>query len=92
MTGHENQFQIGKLFFELRIGFCDKGFFTGVGTGAKQNHSWSNEGDTVLDPLMGSGTTAKMALLNNRQYIGFEISKEYCDIANERLANVGKIF
>ena len=59
-----------------------------------QDHilSWSNEGDTVLDPLMGSGTTAKMALLNNRQYIGFEISKEYCDIANERLANVGKIF
>jgi DNA modification methylase len=52
-----------------------------------QDHiiSWSNEGDVVLDPLMGSGTTAKMALLNNRNYIGFEISKEYCDIAEERL-------
>lgn len=52
-----------------------------------QDHilSWSNEGDVVLDPFMGSGTTAKMALLNNRNYIGFEISKEYCDIAKNRI-------
>lgn len=52
-----------------------------------QDHilSWSNEGDTVLDCFMGSGTTAKMAILNNRNYIGFEISKEYCDIAEERI-------
>ena len=50
--------------------------------------SWSNEGDIVLDPFMGSGTTAKMALVNNRNFIGFEISKEYCDIANERIANI----
>lgn len=52
-----------------------------------QDHinSWSNPGDIVLDPFMGSGTTAKMALLNGRNYIGFEISKEYCDIANARL-------
>ncbi len=48
--------------------------------------SWSNPGDIVLDPFMGSGTTAKMALLNNRHFIGFEISKEYCDIANERIS------
>lgn len=47
--------------------------------------SWSNEGDLVLDPFMGSGTTAKMAILNKRNYIGFEISKEYCDVATERL-------
>lgn len=52
-----------------------------------QDHiiSWSNEGDLVLDPFMGSGTTAKMALLNNRNFIGFEIDKHYCDIANERI-------
>ncbi len=48
--------------------------------------TWSNERDIVLDPFMGSGTTAKMALLNNRNYIGFEISKEYCEIANERIS------
>ena len=47
--------------------------------------SWSNEGDLVLDPFAGSGTTAKMALLNRRQYIGFEVSAEYCDIANKRI-------
>lgn len=47
--------------------------------------SWSNPQDVALDPFMGSGTTAKMAALNDRQYIGFEISKEYCDIAQERL-------
>lgn len=47
--------------------------------------SWSNKGDLVYDCFMGSGTTAKMAKLNNRNYIGSEISEEYCKIANERL-------
>ena len=48
--------------------------------------SWSNKGDLILDPFSGSGTTAKMAKLNNRNYIGFEISQEYVDIANKRLS------
>jgi DNA modification methylase len=47
--------------------------------------SWSNEGDVVLDIFLGSGTTAKMAKANNRHFIGFEISKEYCEIADKRL-------
>ena len=47
--------------------------------------SWSNEGDTVLDPMCGSGTTLKMAKLNNRNFIGCEISSEYCDIIKERV-------
>jgi len=47
--------------------------------------SWSNENDLVYDPFMGSGTTAKMAILNNRKWIGSEISKEYCEIIHERL-------
>ena len=47
--------------------------------------SWSNEGDLVLDPFVGSGTTAKMALLNGRNYIGFEIEKEFYDIAKKRI-------
>lgn len=50
--------------------------------------SWSNEGDIVLDPFMGSGTTAKMCKLTNRNYIGFEISEEYCQIAKERLKQI----
>lgn len=53
-----------------------------------QDHiiSWSSEGEIVLDPFMGSGTTAKMAMLLNRHYIGFEISEKYCEIARKRLA------
>ena len=47
--------------------------------------SWSNEGDTVLDPFSGSGTTAKMARLMGRRAIGIEVNREYCDIAVERL-------
>ena len=47
--------------------------------------SWSNEGDIILDPMAGSGTTLKMAKKNNRNYIGIEISKEYVDIINKRL-------
>ena len=50
--------------------------------------SWSNEGDTVLDPFSGSGTTAKMAKINQRNYIGIDISQEYCDIAKKRLEKV----
>jgi DNA modification methylase len=47
--------------------------------------SWSCEGDLVFDPLCGSGTTCKMAKLNNRNFIGIEISPEYCEIANKRI-------
>lgn len=48
--------------------------------------SWSNEGDIVLDPFSGSGTTAKMAKHNGRRYIGIEVNAEYCEIAEKRLA------
>ncbi len=47
--------------------------------------SWSNEGDLVYDPFMGSGTTAKMAILNKRNWIGSEISEEYCKIIERRI-------
>jgi site-specific DNA-methyltransferase (adenine-specific) len=47
--------------------------------------SWSNEGDTILDPMAGSGTTLKMAKLNNRKWCGIEISPEYCEIIKQRL-------
>ena len=43
--------------------------------------SWSNEGDIVLDPFMGSGTTCKMAKKNGRKYIGIDASEEYCALA-----------
>jgi len=47
--------------------------------------SWSNEGDTVFDPFMGSGTTGKMAKLLSRDFIGIEIDKEYFEIAKKRI-------
>lgn len=50
--------------------------------------SWSSEGDIILDPFMGSGTTAVVCKRTDRRYIGFEISQEYCDIANERLSRL----
>lgn len=47
--------------------------------------SWSSPGDVVLDPMCGSGTTCKIAKLNKRDFIGIDISSEYCKIAEERL-------
>jgi site-specific DNA-methyltransferase (adenine-specific) len=47
--------------------------------------SWSNEGDTVLDPFMGSGTTGKEALKLNRHFIGIEKDPKYFKIAEARI-------
>jgi site-specific DNA-methyltransferase (adenine-specific) len=47
--------------------------------------SWSDPGDVVLDPFMGSGTTAVAAIKTGRKYIGFECSAEYCNIAQKRI-------
>ena len=48
---------------------------------------YSYENDLVYDPFMGSGTTAKVAKDLNRNFIGSELSKEYCDIAEARIKN-----
>lgn len=47
--------------------------------------SWSSEGQLIYDPFMGSGTTAKMAQSENRNFIGSEVSQEYVALANARL-------
>ena len=52
--------------------------------------SWSNKGDLVYDCFMGSGTTAKMSILNNRNWIGSELSNEYCNITEERIKKAWK--
>ena len=49
--------------------------------------SWSNYGDTVLDPFAGSGTTLKMAESLGRNSIGIELSSSYCQIIRRRMAN-----
>ena len=48
-------------------------------------NTYTNEGDTILDNCMGSGTTAIAAIRTKRNYIGFEIEKEYFDLANKRI-------
>lgn len=52
---------------------------------ADQINTWTNENDLVYDPFMGSGTTAKVAHVLKRRWIGSEISKEYVAISEERL-------
>lgn len=47
--------------------------------------SWSRPGDLILDPMAGAGTTCKMALLNHRRYLGFEIHAPYHEIGVQRL-------
>jgi DNA modification methylase len=47
--------------------------------------SWSNKGDRVLDPFMGSGTTGRAALDMKRKFVGIEVSKRYFKIARKRL-------
>lgn len=48
--------------------------------------TYSSEGETVLDPFAGSGSTLIACKELGRKYIGIELSQKYCDIANERLA------
>jgi site-specific DNA-methyltransferase (adenine-specific) len=50
--------------------------------------SWSNEGDIVLDPMVGSGTTLKMAKMNNRYFIGIDINPEYVELSNRRIDGI----
>ena len=47
--------------------------------------TYTNEGDTVLDNCMGSGTTAIACLMENRKFVGFETNNEYWKRANDRI-------
>ena len=47
--------------------------------------SWTNPNDIVFDPMCGSGTTCKMAYINNRNYLGVDISENYCRISKKRI-------
>ena len=51
---------------------------------------YTKEGDLVVDPMCGSGTTLRVAKELNRNYIGMDISSEYCAIAERRVANADK--
>ncbi len=49
---------------------------------------YTKPGDVVLDPFMGSGSTALAAVLTGRHYVGYELSAEYCALAERRLAQL----
>ena len=51
-------------------------------------YSWSDAGDVVFDPFVGSGTTARAALSLGRDFIGCDISEEYCDMAISSLSDI----
>lgn len=52
--------------------------------------TYTNEGDTILDNCMGSGTTGIASLNTNRRFIGIELDKNYFEIAKERIEKVAK--
>lgn len=89
------EFSLRNNIWKYSVGFNDKTGHPAVfPEKLAEDHilSWSKENDVVLDPFMGSGTTAKMSILNNRNYIGFEISEEYCYMAEKRLHKYEKSF
>jgi len=51
--------------------------------------SWSNEGDLILDPFCGSGTTTAMACKLKRRFIGIEVDPTYCELAVRRMGEAG---
>mgnify|MGYP000051509451 CR=1 FL=1 len=53
---------------------------------------FTQAGDVVLDPFLGSGTTAVAAIQQGRQYIGIEMNPDYCQLAEERIAEVGHLY
>ena len=52
--------------------------------------NFTKENDLIYDPFMGCGTTAKICILNKRNYIGSEISSEYCEIIKQRLEGLNE--
>ena len=82
-----NEFKIKQNIFDYVVGGKKDGHPAPFPEKLAEDHikSWSNEGDIILDPMNGSGTTTKMAKLLKRNFIGIEISPEYCEIAKQRL-------
>lgn len=81
------EFSIRNNIWKYSVGFNDKTGHPAVfPEKLAEDHilSWSVEGDIVLDPFSGSGTTGKMAMMNNRTFIGIERNKEYLEKSVER--------
>lgn len=89
----DGKLQLRNNVWEYNVGFCsgdDKTSHPAVFPEQLANDhilSWSKENDIIFDPFMGSGTTLIAAKQLNRKAIGVEISKDYCEIAVNRLEN-----
>jgi DNA modification methylase len=70
-----------------------RGYEYGINLEVVEPFIWNftNEGDTVLDPFLGSGTTAVACLQNNRKCIGIELTEEAAAIAKSRVAEQGRM-
>jgi len=75
----QNQSSKDQIAFEHTAIFPEK-------LAADHIYTWSNEGDLIYDCFSGSGTTVKMAHLQKRNWIGSEISKEYVELSEKRIA------
>ena len=82
-----NEYGKRKNIWEYGVGGGDTGHPAPFPENLARDHiiSWSNEGDTVLDPMMGSGTTGKMAKVLKRNFIGIEKIPKYFGISTERI-------
>lgn len=87
-------FSLRNNIWKYSVGFNDKTGHPAVfPEKLAEDHilSWSNVGDTVLDPFMGSGTTGKMAVLNDRDFIGIELDETYFNVAKQRIEKYAKM-
>lgn len=88
-------YEDGKTIYTSKINVCDKKLYKHptikpLELIRKMIRNSSKENDIVLDCFLGSGTTAVACILENRNYIGFEINKKYFDIANKRISEINK--
>lgn len=60
-------------------------------SGKKVYGFYSFENDIILDPFMGSGTSAIAALKLKRKFVGYEISEKYVDLANKRIQEINNV-
>lgn len=60
-------------------------------SGKKVYGFYSFENDIILDPFMGSGTSAIAALELKRKFVGYEISEKYIDLANKRIQEINNV-
>ena len=87
-------FSLRNNIWKYSVGFNDKTGHPAVfPEKLAEDHilSWSNVGDVVLDPFMGSGTTGKVAILNGRDFIGIELDENYFNTSKERIEKYTKM-